>query len=453
LAAPAPPINGERCRELIALERLLSKEAYIDLIRAMAQGKVVVEEIESLLDYVKGDRTKLEKILVGLANRLYQINKPVIYPIETIVIPRYPFSKRPIIEWGSLKAKDFKDPEVNRIKDVSSRLGYLINSAFIGKHFVLIDIDSENLPAKIDLDVKTRRGFHKLFYIPEYPAVLFKVGGNPSTKYKVKCGGIDIELISGSNYLISNPLQSRFIVFDGSKFNIEKYKIISKRAENSFYSADLTPLSAKLDDVKDFICEMFKAFGCDAYCKEFEVKGLEKEEYSSDLPNVNPKESRFNSNPLAVVGSFSYTEFKAELEKHSAALPECVKQALFGRIEKGHRYFHLRLLVAILPFFVEMTKENIEAFVKDFSERTNSTMGELRSWLYDTYYFAGKLEVNGSKISAPSRFGVPAEAWSDFEALGYCSRCLLAEKCRNSEGSQRRKILVSYLETLLGEPE
>jgi len=419
----------------------------------MAQGKVLVEEIEDLLSYVNGDRSKLEKVLAGLALKLYQINKPVIYPIETIVVPRYPFSKKPLVEWSILKPKDYKDPEVNRLKDVSSRLGYLINSAFIGRHFVLIDIDSENLPGKVELDVKTKRGYHKIFFLPNYPAVLFKIGGNPSTKYKVKCGSVDIELISGSNYLISNPLQSRFIVFDGSKFNVIKYKLLSKRAEYAFNSADLTPLYAKVEDVKEFLCEMFKAFGCEGYCKELEVRGLEKEDTTTELPNVNPRESRFNNSSISAVGSLSYSELKSELEKHLAALPECIKQAVFGRIEKGHRYFHLRLLAAVLPYFVEMNKENIEALVKDFSERSNSTMGETRSWLYNIQYFTGKIEVNGSKVSVPSLFGAPAEAWSDFEALGYCERCVLAEKCRTLQGSQKRRLLVSYLETLLGGSE
>jgi len=433
------------------IEKLLSKENYINLIRMMAQGKVFVEEIEELLKYVSGNRTKLEALLVALSKRLLDINKPVIYPIETIVVPRYPFSKKPLIEWGKLKDRSYNDPEVNRVKDISSRLGAAINSAFIGRNFVLVDIDSENLPKDLEMDVKTRRGYHKIFYIPKYPAVMFKLGGNPSTKYKVKCGDIDIELISGSNYLISNPIQSRYIVYADSKFHIYRYKILSKRAEICFNSADLTPIYADIEDVKAFLQDLFNKLGCEGYSKVLEVVGLEKENFSNDIPMVRAKESKFNNNAMSLVGGLDYTEFKNSLQSKAEMLPTCLRQALFGGIDKGHRYFHLRFLLAVLPFFVEMNNNNIEIFIKDFAERTSSTPGEVRSWLYNTYYFTGKISIEGNDIRTPSLLGVPNEAWTDFEGLGYCNDCVFKDNCKNSSGSDRRKQIVSYITQILGD--
>jgi len=447
----APPTNGERCTPKMRLEELLQPENYLAMIRKIARGEiVVVKEIEDILELVNGDRKRLEAILIGLTRKLLEINRPVIYPIEVIVIPRFPFSKHPMVDWGPFKAKDYKDPEVNRIKDVSSRLGYLINSGFIGRHFVLIDIDSENVPKSLEFDVKTSRGYHKLFYVPKFPAVEFKIGGNSSTKYKIKCGEVDIELISGSNYLISNPLQSRYIQIENGKFNIRKYKILSKRAEYAFNSADLTPLQADIPDIQEYLCILFRELGCEGFCKELELKPLEKEDAANDLPRVNPKESKFNSRRLPIVGAMTYSEFKAELEKRAALLPTCIKHALFGSVEKGHRYYHLRLILAVLPYFVGLNDQNIEALVQDFSERSNSTRGDVRLWLYDAKYFTGKIEVEDTGIHVPSAYGVPSETWSDFDALGYCNNCPLRESCKNRPGPEKRRLIVSYIEELLG---
>jgi len=412
----------------------------------MAQGRIVVEEIEDLLEYVGGDRTKLERILVGLVNKLHQINKPVIYPIETIVVPRFPFSKRPMVKWEQLKQKDYKDPEVNRIKDASSRLGFLINSGFIGRHFVLIDIDGNVDPNGLDLDVRTRRGYHKLFFLPKYPSLEFKVGGNPSTKYKVKCGDVAIELISGSNYLVSNPLQSRYISVENGKFNVRKYQIISKRAEHAFSSADLTPLQADISEIQEYLCRLFKELNCGGYCQQLELKPLEKEEITLSIDNKDPKSSRFNSNPLPVIGTLSYEEFKNLLANKLTLIPVCLRRGLFESLNEGERYCLARLLVAIVPFLVRLDEENLEAMAKDFAERSGFRKVRMYYWKY----FAGAIQIDESLIRTPSKFGIPEECWVFFETSGYCNSCPLQESCKNRSGSEKRRLIVSYIEELLG---
>jgi len=428
------------------LEKLLEKEEYFSLVRKMARGEVAVEEIEDLLPYVDGNRKKLEDILVALAKKLMEINRPIIYPVELIIVPRFPFSKRPLIEWGSFKVKDFKDSEVNKVKDISSRLGYLINTGFIAKHFVLIDVDSKNVPKSLEFDTETARGFHKLFYLPKFPAVEVRIGGQPSFKYKIMCSNIPVEIMSGSNYLISNPLQSRYIQVENGKFNVRRYRIISKRADYAFSSADLTPLISTVDDIKDFLCRLLSELGCSGYCRELELKPLEKEEITLSIDNKDPKSSKFNSNPLPVIGTLSYEEFKNLLGNKLPLLPACLRHALFDNLHEGERYCFARLLVVLVPFFVQVDDRNLETMAKEFAERSGFRKVRMYYWKY----FSGLIQIDESVVRAPSKLGVPEECWGLFETSGYCNSCPLRESCKNRSGSEKRRLIVSYIEELLG---
>ena len=433
------------------LKELLDPGKYIGLLRRMARGLVPVPDVDDWLEWVGGDAGRLEKILVTIGKKLLERHRSVIYPVEMIVVPRYPFTKQPMIQWGILRTGGYGDYDVNTVKDITGRLGTLVNAAFIGRNFVLVDIDTEEIPSEIEVDVATRRGYHKIFYIKDYPAIEFKIGGNPSTKTKLNCNGVDIEILSGSLYLISHPLQSRYLEYANGKFNVRRYKFTSKTAEIAFRSADITPIQARVEDVKDYITTLLKALGCENTANRLELRGLDKEEYLSELPEVKAKESRFNREALSTVGTLTYQELKALLETRATRLPVCIKEAMFGTIEKGHRWYHLRLLLAVLPHLVYIDKDTLDALVSDFAHRTGSTRGDIRKWLYDSKYFTGKMTIDGQEVLVPSRLGVPHEAWSDFEALGYCEKCPLREQCKNRTGAARRRVIVRYLTELAGD--
>ncbi len=432
------------------LEELLNNKRYIQFLKDIAGGKYFVKEIEDLKEELNLDSKRLEKVLTVIGKRLLQKHYTVLYPVEMIVIPRYPFSKRPLIEWKPLQMKDYGDAGVTKIKEITGRLGNLINCGFLLRNFVLIDVDSSNIPAKVEFDIKTRRGYHKLFYIPKYKIVEFTLDNVRGVHIKIKCNDVEIELMSGSGQLGSHPLQSRYLEISNGKVNVRSYKILSKRAEYSFRSADLTPLESSIDDVRAFLEELLRKLGCEEKLRQLELVPKEEEEISTDITNVNPRESRFNVNRLTIVGGLSYGEFKKILEPKQSLLPVCFKKALYDNIDKGHRYFHLRLLVAILPYFVALDEKNIEELVSDFAERTNSTRGEIREWVYHSKYFTGKMKLDEKELHVPSKLGVPSEAWSDFRELGYCSVFPFRESCSRLEGSKRRRLIVEYIENLMG---
>ena len=433
------------------LKQLLNPSKYIQFLYDIVDGKYPVNEALEWIDWFNGNRDELKKVLATIAKILFKKHYTVLYPIEMIVVPRYPFTKQPMVGWKELQGKDFGDQKVNELKEACSKLGNLINVGFLLRNFVLVDIDSKDIGKSIEVDIETRRGYHKIFYIDGFPAVKMKLGKNVGFKLSINCLGVKVDIISGSSFLGSHPLQSRYLEYKDEKINVRSYKIVSKDADIAFRSADLTLLKATVDDVKDYISRLMKALGCEGYCKQIELQGVEKEEEVKELPDVNPKLSRFNVNPVKVLPSFDYKEFKDMLKDKLSILPTCLRIALFGTIEKGHRWFHLRLLTAVLPFFVSMDKLNIEAMVNDFASRTNSTRSDVRKWLYDIKYFTGRLILDNQEIIVPSKLGVPAEAWSDFETLGYCDNCPLAPSCRRLKGSMKRRLIVAYIAKILGE--
>jgi len=130
-------------------------------------------------------------------------------------------------------------------------------------------------------------------------------------------------------------------------------------------------------------------------------------------------------------------------------IPTCIKNSLFGNIRKGYRYFHLRFLLAILPFFITLDKIGIKELVKDFAMRTDSKRSEVREWTYYTKYFTARVYMNDQEAVAPSKLGVPSESWSTFETLRYCDTCTLKDQCLKLSLKQRRKLLVDYLAEIL----
>ena len=439
------------------LEHLLDFKNYLDFIRNIAHGKIFVKERDEWLEYVGKDPRKLEDILVYIAKELYKRHREVVYPYETIIVPRYPFSKQPIVSWYNLKDKDFSNYEVNAIKYASSRLGNLINAGFILKHFVLIDIDTDDPKLRSLVDIKTRRGYHKIFYIGNYEAILIKFrtksGTTATYKYIFNLGDVKIEVMSGKDFLGSHPLQTRYLDFKDGKIHVKSYKLLSSEASNSFLSADVTLLKASINDIEEFLLDILKIYGQEKLIKNIELKPVEKQELEPKtskemLSYVRTAKSRFNQAPISALGSMSYSEFKQELSKFLSSIPYCIKEALFGSPEKGTRWYHLRLLLAIVPYFVYLDEENMSALINDFSSRTKSTRSDVRQWIYSTKYFTGRLGLGDEEIVTPSRFGAPTEVYTLFKSLGYCDKCPIKEECLRAKN--KRKVMISHLLSVLG---
>ena len=432
------------------LKNLLNFENYLRLLDDIADGRVDVPEYGEWLEWFGGDKEKLKKVFREIARKLKDRNHDIIYPLETIVVPRYPFSKKPMIGWHELQDRDFKDSLVNEIKYYSSRLGKLINTAVIMKHFILIDIDKKIAELRKIADVETRRGYHIIRYIPDYEAIRI----NDAYSYTINVGSFNIEIKSGKGFLWSYPPQSRYLEYRNGVVNVRVYKILSKDLRYAIGSGDLSLIKARVDDIPEILRQVLEPLGLGEYVKRLSFKGVEKQEsVQASVPKVNPKESRFNALPMMLVGFLDYEEFKKALAKHLKALPVCLREALFGFPQEGSRYFHLRLLLAVAPFFVVLNEKNLRALVEDYASRTAKRPSEVREWAYYAKYFTGKAVVNDETIHVASRLGVPEEAWSYFETSGYCDKCPLKPICLGKPSSLKRKAIVEYIVHLLGEEQ
>jgi len=82
------------------LEQLLIRDNYIRLIQDIVKGRAYVDEYDDWLKHV--DRKTLEQALTTIADILWKQHSDIVYPQEIIVVPRYPFSKTPMITWSGL---------------------------------------------------------------------------------------------------------------------------------------------------------------------------------------------------------------------------------------------------------------------------------------------------------------------------------------------------------------
>lgn len=428
----------------------LNKDNIIDFLVGKTVGSVPVPEYVDLYIMLNKDIKKLRYLFKIIYKELLRKYYKVVYPLDMIVIPRYPFTKKPMISWYGLQKLEPYDPQVVRIKKKCSILGNLINTGFILKGYVLIDIDCDkgNVPNEVKglAQIETKGGYHILFKLKEGIGLRFKQGKMESFKKVFRVSGGQIEVMSGVWYLGSHPLQSRYIDIEEGRISVKSYKILKKPIYNAFKVGDLTILKSDLEDVIETLKVLLEAFGSKEQLSKLEIRLVNSiEEFKELSVNVDVGGSRFNANPKTVLGGLSIKEFKEVLKNKLGMLPKCFREALFGYPPEGTRWFHLRLLVAILPFFVRFTDSEVEELANDFQERVGKRPSELREWVYTIKYYTG---ITGG-LRTPSRYGLPVEAWDTFIALGHCNECPLREKCSKLPPSRRRYEIISYLMDLL----
>jgi len=439
----------------VDLNRLLNKEEYLKLLYGLGSGKIPVIEYSDWLKAWGKDSESLGKALVAVGRALLANQQTILYPLQLIVVPRYPFSKEPMIQWRSLQLKDPNDIEVTRLKEICGRLANLINVGFILRGFILVDIDGGIGQYSNDLDIKTRRGFHKIFYIDNVPGIEITFSGvdakNYTPKWKLQVGNINIEIMSGPFYLGSHPLQSRYLEISNGKINVLRYKCISKECEYAFRSADLSTITYKTSEAIDWIRGFLNKLGLENYSKNLKYRELTVDRVNMIVKDTTPRNSRFNENHSYTMGGLDYTEFKDILAKQAGLIPNCIKRALYEQLVEGERYCLGRLLAAVTPFFIYVVKGNLENMAKDFAERSGFKDAKTYYWKY----FMGTLKIGDEEVGNPSLLGVPKECWEFFKEAGYCETCPLYESCSKLNSGQKRQLIVDHItgviERALGE--
>lgn len=428
----------------------LSKETIVDFLLGKTVSSAPIPEYEELYLMLGKDIRKIRYLFKVIYRELIKKYYKVVYPLDMVVIPRYPFTKRPLISWYGLQKLEPYDPQVVRIKKKCSLLGNLINVGFLLRGYVLIDIDydKEKVPNEVKrlAHIETKEGYHILFKLKEGIGLRFRHGNIESFKKVFRVSGGQIEVMSGVWYLGSHPLQSRYLLIDEGRLSVKSYKILKKPIYNAFKVGDLTIFKSDLGEVIETLKVLLEAFESKEQLSKLELRLVKSIEEVKDLSvNIDVGVSRFNVSPKTVLGGLPIKEFKEILKGREGVLPKCFKEALFGYPPEGTRWFHLRLLVATLPFFVRLSDSEVEELARDFQERVGKRPSELREWVYTIKYYTG---ITGG-LRTPSRYGLPIEAWDTFIALGYCNECPLRERCTKLPPSKRRYEIISYLMSLL----
>lgn len=435
------------------LYQLLNPKNYISFIRSLPFQEDKIPDVSDWLQWYGNDKEKLSSILEKITYILMEKHYEVLYPIEMIVIPRYPFTKIPMIAWGKFQTVSFEDYEVNKLKYVCSRLGNLINASFITRNFIVIDIDCKSREVRNLADIETRRGFHIIRFLPNYECVEIRYnttsGEVVGFKVSIVKDDIHIDIYSGKNYLESHPLQSRYLEYINGTINVRSYKIISEIAYNSFKTADITPLIAKPSDVEDIIKHLLKVFGLEKEANSLKIIPLEKQPViDNKITNgvgIPKKTSSYNIYYYSKVSSLNYSEFKKIVEKYKHLFPTCLVKSLFDNIPKGLRFFHGQFLRALLPHFVYINEEGLKEILNDWYSRCCKTKSDLTKAKYLWLYYTGKLNIESEIIRVASFLKIPEETWSTFQSLGYCNSCILKETCLKQDLKNRKKFIINYI--------
>jgi len=434
------------------LEQLLDSKIYISFLKNLVNLQHTVPEVSDWLSWYNNDKDRLAEILEKIAKILLDKHYEVVYPIEMIIVPAFPFSKRPMISWSTLQNKSFDDYEVNQIKYYCSKLGNLINTLFICKNFVVIDIDAKVEKIRNLADVETRRGFHIIRYIPNYEAIEFNLGNIQGTKIVLTRDNIQLDIRSGKSFIVMYPLQARYLEFSNGLINVRSYKILSKEAFYAFKSGDITPLKATIDEVRELIQEVLERLGFDEEAKKIQLRPIERQEVTQlhdSEKGVPRKLSRYNVNFYHKIPTLRFDEFKRFVEEKKDILPVCLVKSLLENIPKGVRFFHGQFLRAILPHFVYIDDEELKKILDDWISRVGVRPSDYTRSKYLWHYFTGKLKIDDVEVKAPPFMRIPSETWTTFQTMGYCDKCPLRLSCLTLDEKGRKRLIVEYVEKIL----
>jgi len=425
--------------------------------------RLEIEEILSLIEEHKLSKEFVANELLEICKCISKHYRRFAYPIQIIPIPAYKFTKRPMISWEEFQDVDPEDRKAIQLRYVCSLLGQFINVLFPLRNFVHIDVDFQT-PEQKELiksrfsdgfqdffDVETRRGFHKFFYTPEYYAVgfawrihVYKEDGTVEEKLTdysfwltihLPDSKAKLDIRSSPKFLAVFPEQSHYLIFDGKELFARKYRCISGDCAKFSMVADVTPLQAKLEDIKNFIVKtvarLYPSF-VEKVKKDLVLKGFTKEEFYEIWNRVqekipSKKKGIENIEYITVIGNLSYSQFKHLLRRFKEKLPNCVRKTFLEKVPKGYCYGLARLACTIIPWFVHIDSKELIKIAQDFAERFES-FKKPRTYYWN--YFMFSLPPKEDKVGYPSIYGIDSTTFQLFKDFVECDKCEYRNECK-----------------------
>ncbi|RLF40267.1 MAG: hypothetical protein DRN12_05755 [Thermoplasmata archaeon] len=407
------------------------------------RSKKRAKDFDEIIEKYGLDEEKVEEDLREMMRILKKKNITFTYPLELIVIPAYKFTKKPLIRWEELQEKLPNDREVIHYRYICGKLGYLINTLFLLRNFVVIDLDFNSIEDKEKykknvfkmFDVETKRGFHKYFYFDQYVAVGFKYKGikklNFWTTIHIPEINAKIDVRSSPRLLVIYPEQSHYIIFEDNILKAKKYRCISHECRCMIFSSDIYLLKSSVDSIKDFIISLIKMFNenlAKSIENNLELKPLEIDEYRQVLSHVqessNVKDD-YNS-VIPITGNLTYNEFKNILQMIHNRLPPCIKVAFLENVKTGYCYAFARLSCTIIPFFVHVDDNELEKIAEDFHKRYESFRSPKK---YYWNYFMFSIKPDGNLEGYPTRFGISDDVYLQIHQYVNCNNCEYNDQC------------------------
>jgi len=455
------------------LESLLDPNRYILFLKTIHKLRDKVPEVEDWLAFFNNDVIEFERTFEQIARSLLARKQEVLYPPQVIPIPCYPFTKRPMIQWLELQAREPTDEPVIDIRYYCARLGNLINVAFLTKRFIVIDVDTKNEELRRIADVETRRGLHIIRFLDKYQAVKIKLIlrlGDRTYKEEgfkvVLYSGVEktrpdetpvADIRSGPFFYVMYPVQTRYLVFEqtpqGRKVTVKAYKLISNVAYNAFKSADLEPIRASLNEIEQLIQKVVEIMLPNVKIERIELEPYENVPFQelnlSEGTGVPKRESKYNQNPRSLPGLLTFEQFKAIIERHKEIAPVCLYKCLFESLPRGVKFFHGQFLRAILPYFVKLDEEELKKVIEDWCIRNADKKSDWTRVKYYWLYFTGKLNIDGKVYRVASHLIPNSDSFTTFEQLGYCERCILKSQCLGKNPRERFKLILHHVEQII----
>jgi len=368
-------------------------------------------------------------------------HREVIVPQEMIIVPRVPFTKKTAVPWGWLQDLNQKDKEKMEVymemKYKTQKAGNLINCGFLLKNFTLVDIDliredsSKRKVLEERMDVRTRRGYHKIFYHPQAIATATIWGKDALLRRLInleKSLGLKIEIMSGVGFLGSYPEMSRYLDV-GKGIKIKKYNVLSRELKAVTEVGDLTQITVeKPEEIKNFITDLLGELGGGSIAKNIEsnLKVEFIKDYEEVKEQIKTTSRELGRTPsVGKYGLLSYRDFIVILEKRKSKLPPCVRIGLLEGADEGFRYAFARHVCTIVPAFVCLDEKSLKELIKDIAKK----YGFRRPKDYYWKFYTGFVKMWGSEIRTLGKPYLEREVYDIVYQKAGCDSCPYRHEC------------------------
>ena len=443
----------------------MSLDVEIEKLEQLASDEDLIDDLyEKSVKLLKEDYPYLSKLIDKeidiLFKSLKKVRRNVGFALEVIPIPFYKFTKRPLIKWSDVQKLDSNNIQTLKLRHVCSRLGNLLNYAYVLHNFVVIDIDIvypkvEKLSDYIKIrkfiqekkreilekcgnifDIETRRGFQKIFYLKNGYALatLYKRSDSKAivfwTNINLPESFCKLEIRTGGRFLAIYPEASHYLDVENGKLVAKKWKVISNSARQFVYANIVDTLEASVDEIRDFILKVLECLDINVYkslSKVLEFKAVNKEEYFNYIEKFKLPEKNNNSKNINyTIATLDFKEFISILRRIKNKLPNCVYKIFFEGVKSGYCYFMGRLLCTFLFKLVKPTVENVEEVSNYFVDLFES-FKKPRTYYY--YYYCFSLCPNLYNIGYPTTFNIGQDVYEVVREYSKCDECKYRDVC------------------------